>query len=312
MNSLRHEPTGAVYEAEHQMLARPAAIKLIRRPDGLAGDNNWLSRFEREAQSTARLQSPHTISIYDFGKTKDGTFYYVMERLQGTDLATLVEHVGPLSPERAIHVLCQVCRSLAEAHEAGFIHRDIKPANILVCRQALELDFAKVLDFGLVKANSEQQSIELTQAETLLGTPAYMAPEMIEGHPVDGRADLYSLGCVAYWSLTGKPVFEANNPAAVIVSHLTEEAPSVRAAVGAEISEQLDRIVSRCLAKNPKDRPQTAQELERELSACAVDPWTHADAEECARQHAAIWNCSGPESRSTEPVDFDRTTAQEQ
>ncbi|GAG32167.1 unnamed protein product, partial [marine sediment metagenome] len=240
---------GAVYEAKHQMLARPAAIKLIRRPDGLAGDKNWLSRFEREAQATACLQSPHTISIYDFGKTKEGTFYYVMERLHGTDLATLVERVGILSPGRAIHVLRQVCRSLAEAHGAGFIHRDIKPANIFVCRQALELDFAKVLDFGLVKANFEQRSIELTQAETLLGTPAYMSPEMIEGHPVDGRADLYSLGCVAYWSLTGRPVFEANNPAAVVVSHLTEAPQSVREVVGDEIPEELDRIVSRCLAK---------------------------------------------------------------
>jgi serine/threonine-protein kinase len=205
-----------------------------------------------------------------------------MERLHGTDLSTLVDRAGPLPPARTIHLLRQVCCSLAEAHQAGLIHRDVKPANIFICRQALVFDFVKVLDFGLVKAGARQQSVELTQAGTMLGTPLYMAPEMIKGQDVDGRADLYSLGCVAYWLLTGKPPFDADTITAVVASHLTEEPPSPRSMIGSGIPESLDGLIVRCMAKNPDDRPQSAEQLEEELASCSdQSPWTQEEARAC-------------------------------
>src|SRR6478672_10800500 len=215
---------GEVWKASHRLLARSAAIKLIR-PDSFGGDGRELvKRFEREAKATAALRSPHTVNLYDFGTTEDGTFYYVMEMLEGYDLETLVTQFGPLPPERAIHVLVQACHSLAEAHQGGLIHRDVKPANIYVCRYGLDWDFVKLLDFGLVK-NAQvpmERGRPLTVAGVIAGTPGYMAPEMGLGSPdVDWRADIYALGCVGYWLLTGKPVFDlASSPMQVLMDHI--------------------------------------------------------------------------------------------
>src|SRR5206468_1620159 len=205
---------GEVWKAKHKLLAREAAIKLIR-PQVLqssTGRQEFLlrKRFEREAQVTASLRSPHTVALYDFGHAKDGSFYYVMELLDGIDLETLVDQYGPMDPGRVVHILYQACKSLEEAHKAGLIHRDIKPRNILLCKLGLEYDFAKVLDFGLVKSLRPTDVAEsmLTVEGVITGTPAYLAPEIALGNrDIDGRADLYSLGCVAYFLLTGLLVF---------------------------------------------------------------------------------------------------------
>ena len=197
---------GEVWRAEHRLLARDAAIKLVR-PEVLGARNDQevqltLRRFEREAQATAALNSPHTIQVFDFGITQDGTFYYVMELLAGRDLESLVREFGPLPAARTIYLLRQVCHSLADAHARGLVHRDVKPANIYVCRMGLDYDFAKVLDFGLVKIRNRPSADSLTTMDqSTTGTPAYMAPECILGDvDVDRRADVYALGCVAYFA----------------------------------------------------------------------------------------------------------------
>jgi eukaryotic-like serine/threonine-protein kinase len=275
---------GEVWEAHHRLLARPAAIKLIR-PDRTFDETATVSRltvqrFRREAQAAASLRSPHTIQLYDFGVTADGRFYLVMELLDGIDLQSLVRRFGPQPPSRVIHLLRQACHSLAEAHNRGLVHRDIKPANIHLCRLGLEYDFVKVLDFGLVK-----HDIASSGDETLLsapgmapGTPAYMAPEMATGDSLDGRLDLYSLGCVAYFLLTGEMVFDVDNALAMISRHLQTEPipPSIRS--GRPIPEQLEDIVLACLAKNPGDRPSGATELSRQLAAIDLTPWTQEEA----------------------------------
>ncbi len=276
---------GEVWRAKHRMLARPAAIKLVR-PDVLgvstsAGDEHrdrLLGRFEREAQTTALMRSPHTIELYDFGVTDEGTFYYVMELLDGYDPETLVQQFGPLPPERVVHLLCQVCDSLAEAHGASLIHRDIKPANIYVCRYGRSTDFVKVLDFGLVKSRREhaQSDPKMTVEGTVGGTPAYMAPEQAGGDErVDGRADIYALGCVAYWLMTGQMVFQGRTPLEVIAQHLqaTPAPPSQRTELA--VPKALDDLILACLEKDPNARPQSADELARRLVACELaSPWT--------------------------------------
>ena len=270
---------GEVWRAEHASLARPAAIKLIRG-EALGGTGEEaataLRRFEQEAQATAALRSPHTITLYDFGRTQDGSFYYVMELLDGIDLQALVEKSGPLPPERAVHVLRQACHSLAEAHVRGLVHRDIKPANIYLCRQGLELDFVKVLDFGLVKHTVAGPGADprLTQEGQISGTPTYLAPELATGEGgIDGRADLYALGCVAYWLLTGRNVFPGDTALKQIVAHMSEPpAPPSRCSA---VPAALDDLVLRCLAKQPADRPQTAEELAAALAAVPLaSPWT--------------------------------------
>ena len=201
---------GEIWRARHRMLARPVAVKLIR-PELLGVKTpveaaSLVARFQREAEATAALHSSHTIALHDFGVTPEGTFYYVMELLEGLDLETLVRRFGPVPPERAIHLLIQACDSLAEAHAAGLVHRDVKPANMLTCHFGLKWDFVKVLDFGLVKtAWSLGDDDRLTSEGTITGTPAYMAPEAVLGaQAIDARVDLYGLGCVAYWLLTGE------------------------------------------------------------------------------------------------------------
>lgn len=275
---------GEVYKASHRMLARPAAIKIIRGDVIAAGDREGaraaVRRFRREAEVAARLTSPHTVALYDFGVTEDDTLFLVMELLQGKDLQTLVREHGPLSPGRAVHLLCQVCDSLEEAHAAGLVHRDVKPANIHVGRVGTEYDYVKVLDFGLVKS-VRGAGLEESQADAPTpGTPAYMAPEAALGGAVDGRADLYSLGCVGYFLLTGQLVFEADNALQMIARHMRSEPvpPSQRAPF--PVPPALDRVVLACLAKRPEDRPRSAAELARALVGSGLEPWTQTQAME--------------------------------
>jgi serine/threonine protein kinase len=219
---------GDVWRAHHRLLIRPAAIKLIRPQP--AGDPGLLHRrFEREARATAALRSPHTVQLYDFGVADDGTLYYVMELLEGLDLETLVRRFGQVPAERAVPILKQVCHSLAEAHQAGLVHRDIKPANLFITRAGGERDFVKVLDFGLVKLGQGSEAPEvlrLTATGAVAGTPAYVAPEIVLGDAhVDHRADLYALGCVGYWLLTGRLVFEGDTRMKVLVQHAQTPPP---------------------------------------------------------------------------------------
>ena len=276
---------GEVYLAHHRMLARPAAIKLIR-PEKLEFDGGdqaerTVQRFKREAEAAASLRSPHTIELYDFGQTDDGTLYFVMELLDGIDLESLVERFGPVPPARAVHVLRQVCASLAEAHAQGLVHRDVKPANIHLCRMGLEHDFVKVLDFGIVKSRrpAAEGHAAATAADKIIGTPAFMPPEMAAGSVVDGRADLYGVGCVAYWLLTGRLVFDGETAYQVVAQHLNAapEPPSRRSPHS--ISATLDGVILSCLEKDPAQRPQDALELSRRLTGCDVGaPWTEEQA----------------------------------
>jgi eukaryotic-like serine/threonine-protein kinase len=276
---------GEVWQATHRLLVRPAAIKLIK-PDSLGASTPeqakiMVQRFRREARAAAALHSPHTIQLYDFGVTRDGTFYYVMELLDGLDLQRLVTQYGPLSPARTIHILLQVCDSLGEAHDRGLVHRDIKPANVQICRRGRECDFVKVLDFGLVKRFTAHDPAEtgLTAPNMIAGTPAYLSPETATGEPVDNRSDIYSLGCVAYWMLTGRQVFEADSVLQMIGRHLqaTPEPPSRYSPE--PVPRLLEELVLSCLAKRPTDRPGSVWELADRLAECeVVIPWTREDA----------------------------------
>jgi serine/threonine-protein kinase len=272
---------GEVWKARHRMLARPAAVKLIR-PEVLgAADEAHRAlareRFEREAQATALMRSPHTIEVYDFGVSAEGTFYYVMELLDGFTVDTLVERFGPVEAGRAVHLLRQTCDSLAEAHEHGLIHRDVKPANLFVCRYGRRDDFVKVLDFGLVKAPGTEGGADprLTGEGMAAGTPATMSPEQILGRAVDGRADIYGMGCVAYWLLTGRPVFEGTSSMEILTHHVhTPPAPPSRVTEIA-VPPELDALVLSCLEKEPGKRPQTADDLDAALASIPLESlWT--------------------------------------
>jgi serine/threonine-protein kinase len=269
---------GVVYRAEHEMLRRPTAIKLLAPQT--AGEQN-LRRFEREAQMTARLTNPHTVSVYDFGRTPEGSFYYVMEYLDGIDLDRLVREEGPLPPGRVVHILRQVCEALSEAHGIGLVHRDIKPANILLSERGGISDFAKVLDFGLVKEVNESENARLTREDVVAGTPHYLAPETIQaGSSPDPRSDLYALGAVAYYLLTAAPVFDGR-PIQVIQSHLqtSPEPPSSR--LGLPVPTKLESVVLDCLQKDPNRRPESARALMDRLDACDdVEPWDAEEARE--------------------------------
>jgi serine/threonine-protein kinase len=284
---------GEVWRARHRMLTRVAAIKLIR-PEALLleGEENaqvLLHRFEREARFTAALRSPHTVALYDYGTTEEGSFYYVMELLDGLDLETLVQRFGPLPAGRVIYLLSQAASSLLEAHLNGLVHRDIKPRNIFACRMGTEHDFIKVLDFGLVKLSAtERTQTYLTREGVTTGTPAYMAPEIaLCRRDIDGRADLYSLGCVGYWLLTGHLVFEADSAMAMAMAHVQKQPvpPSLR--TGIEVPGSLERVILRCLEKDPARRPETARELLDLLAECNdIEPWTQRDAERWWAAHA--------------------------
>ena len=261
---------GSVYLARHAMLRRQAAIKLInpeRTADG-SQRTRAIQRFEREADVTANLQSPHTIQLYDFGVSAEGAFYYVMELLTGINLETAIEKYGPMPPERVVFLIRQVCESLEEAHAAGLVHRDIKPANIFMCCLGIRCDFVKVLDFGLValRRQPEKKDQKLTAEGFAGGTPAYMAPEMVEGaDKVDARADIYAMGCVAYWLLTAHPPFDRETPLATILAHVNDPPIPPSAATEIEIPDMLETVVLDCLKKNPADRPASAAELSRRL-----------------------------------------------
>jgi len=261
---------GEVWRARHRMLARPAAIKLIRaaRRDTPGGvPEEAVQRFEREAQVIAGLRSPHTVDLFDFGQAADGSFYYVMELLDGIDADSLLRRFGPVPPERAIYLLRQTCHSLSEAHSHGLVHRDIKPANIVLCRYGEEYDFVKVLDFGIVRAvrESEDRSPVYTRENAIHGTPAFMAPEQAMGAPLDGRADIYAAGCVAYWLLTGQLVF-SGSPMELLMQHAETPPPRPSGRTELSIPQALDDLVLSCLAKEPADRPQSARELSQRLA----------------------------------------------
>ena len=298
---------GEVFRATHQMLARPAAVKLIR-PELLGSSSPdaarvIVQRFRREAEAAASLRSPHSIGLYDFGVSNDGTFFLVTELLDGLDLETLVERFGPLPPERCVHLLRQVCDSLQEAHTRGLVHRDIKPSNIFTCRLGLTVDFVKVLDFGLVKAvnEGERESTLLTAPDSTTGTPAYIAPEVVRGDRVpDHRVDIYTLGCVAYWLLTGRLVFQAPNAIQLLYQHAnaTPIAPSQLSEF--EVPAELDSVILACLAKFPEERPQSAAELSRRLAAAVTRPaWT----EELAHRW---WDRHHPEAAPPERTESHR------
>ncbi len=274
---------GEVWRGSHARLKRPAAIKLIK-PEQLGAVDEQarataLQRFEREAQATAELGSAHTVTVYDFGRTGDGTFYLVMELLDGFDLETLVEEHGALPPERAAFLLKQVCHSLMDAHARGLVHRDVKPANIFACQVGQDVDYVKVLDFGLVKHIKTEESDDqrLTGDNVVTGTPAFMPPEVALGSaPTGEKSDIYSLGCVAYWLLTGTLFFEGANVVAVISNHIhaTPE-PLSKRAPGA-VPEALETLVMDCLEKDPADRPASVAALWERFDSLGLDAaWTH-------------------------------------
>jgi eukaryotic-like serine/threonine-protein kinase len=299
---------GEVWRAEHQLLARSVAVKLVR-PELLGSSNeteakSMLRRFEREAQATAALSSPHTIRVFDFGVTADRTFYYVMELLVGRDLETLVREFGPVPVDRTLFLLKQVCHSLADAHARGLVHRDVTPANIYACRMGLDYDFVKVLDFGLVKFNDQasMQHTLMTGVQTRTGTPAFMAPEIImdEG-AVDHRADVYALGCVAYYLLTGHLVFEADTPMKMFLQHLQAHPipPSRRSEL--PIPPEVDALVLACLEKDPANRPQDARQLLRMVEQCrAASGWTNDRARSWWETH--LLDLTGPLALSEAPT----------
>jgi serine/threonine protein kinase len=310
---------GEVWRAEHRLLAREAAIKLIRHDSGAPSTVEQQERFRREAQTLAALRSRNTIELFDYGVAADGTLFYVMELLDGLDLESLIIKHGPQPSGRVLRLLMQACRSLAEAHDAGLVHRDIKPANLFVCRAADEVDVVKVLDFGLVRAlagenadapplstqavaetsavlSAEPSEVKLTRAGTVMGTPEFMAPEQALGQTLDGRTDLYALGCVGFWLLTGRVVFRKDLAMQLLLAHIQEPPPPIES-YAPGVARGLKLALSACLAKSPEHRPQTARDLrtmlaeaERELAPDAR--WTE--------QHAhAWWREHQPRSRAS-------------
>jgi serine/threonine protein kinase len=297
---------GEVWRAEHRLLAREAAIKLINA-DLVRGKNSAeiQERFKREAQTIATLRSRNTVDLFDYGVTADGTFFYVMELLDGIDLESLIERYGPQRSARVVPLLIQVCNSLAEAHDAGLVHRDVKPANVFVCRAAEELDVVKVLDFGLVSAHKKPEGLPGPSAEasaaptaaapltlegTYLGTPTFIAPEQAMGLAVDNRADLYALGCVAWWLLAGRLVFPESDPIAQLSAHLTRVPPPLRPLVKGPLPAALEELIQACLRKEPAERPANARviaEALRKISFEAGATWTLEESRAWWRAHVA-------------------------
>jgi serine/threonine protein kinase len=298
---------GEVWRARHRMLARESAIKLIR-PELLVRNGEKQAavirrRFEQEAKTTALLRSPNTVALYDFGTSRDGGFYYVMELLDGIDLEKLVLQFGPQPASRVIHILRQACNSLAEAHRMGMVHRDIKPTNIFLCRMGLDYDFVKVLDFGLVKTILGESEPRMTAEGVTTGTPAYMPPEVaLSRERIDGRVDLYGLGCVAYWLLTGHLVFEERSSTATILAHVqnTPVAPSERS--GNPVPASLERAILSCLAKSPADRPANAEAFSQLLADCTDTSWTQEEAERW-------WTTHLPDGAKRCPADSEQRTS---
>ncbi|MES1188600.1 MAG: serine/threonine-protein kinase [Myxococcales bacterium] len=274
---------GEVYRARHGMMRRPSALKLLRADRAEERD---LMRFEREVQLTARLTHPNTITIFDYGRTDEGVFYYAMELLNGANLQRVVEVSGPLPESRVVRILKMACGALIEAHAIGLIHRDIKPANIMLCTQGLEPDVVKLLDFGLVKELAGNGDANVSVASNVVGTPHYMAPESIlSPGAVDARADIYALGAVAYFLLAGREVFDGTSIVQVCSQHLYQEVTPLTE-LGVTVSPELERIVRDCLAKKPEARPASAADLRRRLEACPVEVWDAEQARLWWSEHA--------------------------
>jgi hypothetical protein len=292
---------GEVWRAQHRMLARPAAVKLLRDRGGDSSSlrTTLLERFEREVQATSQLRSPHTVNVYDYGFTEEGTFYYAMELLDGVDLEELVTATGPQAPARAVRVLEQAASSLAEAHALGLVHRDIKPANIMLCHLGVQEDFAKVLDFGLVKAReAAEDAPQLTAEFSFAGTPAYAAPEVAQygASRATPAADIYALGCVGYWLLTGQQLFAPVPPLQLLSKHISEAPTPPSQLLPAPLPSALEDLVMQCLAKDPADRPD-AVGLLAALSALELPGrWSQDDAR-------SWWRLHGAELRGDDPAE---------
>jgi serine/threonine protein kinase len=297
---------GVVYKGRHAMMRRPTAIKLL---DVERVNDASIERFSREVQITCQLNNPSTVAIYDYGRTPEGVFYYAMEYLDGINLQALVDQYGPQPEARVIRILSQICGSLYEAHTLGLVHRDIKPANIMLNRRGCDADVVKVLDFGLVKAIDEQQQAGMTAANSLTGTPLYMAPEAIQTpNSVDARSDLYAVGAVGYFLLTGTPVFDAASIVELCRQHVDAipEPPSQR--IGKQFSPELEGAILACLEKSRAKRPQTARDLAQLLSRSpAAGQWSIEDAENWWNAHerrgAAQSNASKQDTRTQSAVD---------
>lgn len=269
---------GVVYKARHAMLHRPAAIKLLDAP---ASSELMVERFQREVQLTSQLTHPNTITIYDYGRRANGDFYYVMEYIDGCTLFELVRLAGPLPSGRVLHLLTQICGSLAEAHEAGLVHRDIKPANIMVSHRGGLGDFVTVLDFGLVKPMASDEAIDLTGPGNFMGSSGFISPETVNGDAIDPRSDLYSLGATGWFLLTGQEVFEGGNGLQTCLKHVRENPRQPSEIIHHSVDSQLEAIVMKCLEKDVKDRPANARELLQLLAQCqAGGGWTHQEAAE--------------------------------
>jgi hypothetical protein len=278
---------GAVYRARHAMLRRPTAVKLLRSE--LAKDEGALARFEREVQLTSQLTSSNTIEIFDYGRTSEDVFYYAMEYIAGVDLEEIVERFGPLPTSRVIYVLLQACGSLHEAHQRGLVHRDIKPSNIMLCERGVQSDVAKVLDFGLVKDVAAEGDVGITMDDgnVVTGTPLYISPEAVRNEELDGRSDLYALGAVGYFLLTGVTVFDGESPLVVMAKHL-QETPRRPSEIVDGIPSDLEAVILSCLAKEPELRPDSALQLAEMLDACAsAGQWTNTDARAWWEAHRA-------------------------
>jgi len=287
---------GEVFLAEHQLLKRPCAIKLIRAD--MVANPRVFARFEREVRAAARLSHPNTIEIFDYGQDHDGSFYYVMEYLPGMSLAELVDRHGPLEPGRVVYLLLQACDALSEAHDAGLIHRDIKPANLMASHRGGRFDVVKLLDFGLVKTVAEEGAPALSREGTVVGSPLYMAPEQIVRlSPPDQRTDIYSLGAVAYYLLTGRPPFPLDDSMAVMIAHTRDPVPPPRS-IRPNLPEDLEQVVLKCLAKLADDRYGTAAELAQALAACrCASDWSSARAKAWWSAHInelALDPCTAP------------------
>ena len=291
---------GEVWRATHRLLARPTAVKVIRA-DVIAHKFDpesqvVLKRFEHEAKALALLHSPHTIALFDYGRSESGSIYYAMELLTGYDLDSFVRRFGPMPAARVVSVLRQASLSLAEAHSAGILHRDIKPSNLFLCVLGVEKDFVKVLDFGLAKALRPVDYSLVTEVGATLGTPAFMSPELVKGATnLDARADLYSLGCVAYWLLTGELVFPNRHGLGMAIAHAQETPvpPSQRTVT--PIPVVLDNLIMRCLEKDPLNRPGSAREFMALLDECPLpDQWTARDADRWWLSHCPAIESAGP------------------
>lgn len=288
---------GEVWRAKHAMLARPAALKLIRsdmfEQFGKDKAEKILQRFEREAQVTARLRSPHTIELFDFGRADDGAFYYAMELLEGLTMRELVRAYGAVPAPRAISFLLQICHSLEEAHRAGLVHRDIKPSNLMLCQYGSDSDFVKVLDFGLVKESARavaDRGERVSMPGTTAGTPGYIAPETYMGAPADHLSDIYSLGCVAFYLITGEKLFADFSPDEAIEAHISQPPTPFGRVLGErhlrEMPPELEMLVMDCLAKTKERRPQSVEEVASRLKAInCSQPWSQTQARQWWEEH---------------------------